>query len=502
MMHPLTLGFRAFHHAQLRVASLRVPALERSEWLREWRSELWYARRELSATAAFRWSAEKELTAFCAGSFADSMSVRNHAPRVREPQLTRSGTASQCLLWLCAGVVVCAVLAGTLPNVQAEMNSTHYHLRSGLAFIHDPGLAGANSPTIALQQFIEWRSSFQQSFDGFAFYRTDRETALASGDAAAQWTVAHASDNLFAMLGLPILFAVPSLQADGGFPAIVLSYRTWSRDFHSDPQIAGRILRVGQREVRVAGVAPYGSWQAPGNPDAWLLSSEGELASGTRSANGFLIAHLTEVGESQFLGEQVPITAHRAEEPDIDLVGISLDPHNTGPWGIFRFAVLLAFLALPAVTSVTMNESSVSPHRPTLRQQSARWLFLASKIVLVMMLSGLASLDVAYAASSTWSQYSELVQLFACFALCLLGLRWALSDQQRRCPVCLRCVTHPAQVGIASRTFLGWNGTEMVCLGGHTLLHVPSLPTSWFGAPRWLYLDRSWEFLFTQSGIG
>ena len=72
-------------------------------------------------------------------------------------------------------------------------------------------------------------------------------------------------------------------------------------------------------------------------------------------------------------------------------------------------------------------------------------------------------------------------------------------QQRQRCPVCLRRVTHPARVGLASRTFLGWNGTEMVCLGGHTLLHVPSLPTSWFGAPRWLYLDHSWDFLFANN---
>jgi hypothetical protein len=37
-------------------------------------------------------------------------------------------------------------------------------------------------------------------------------------------------------------------------------------------------------------------------------------------------------------------------------------------------------------------------------------------------------------------------------------------------------------------------------MGGHTLLHVPSLPTSWFSGQRWMYLDTSWEFLFADSG--
>ncbi len=35
-----------------------------------------------------------------------------------------------------------------------------------------------------------------------------------------------------------------------------------------------------------------------------------------------------------------------------------------------------------------------------------------------------------------------------------------------------------------------------------TLLHVPALPTSWFGTQRWLYLDTSWKFLLVGIGAG
>ncbi len=33
-------------------------------------------------------------------------------------------------------------------------------------------------------------------------------------------------------------------------------------------------------------------------------------------------------------------------------------------------------------------------------------------------------------------------------------------------------------------------------MGGHTLLYIPSLPTSWFSTQRWMLLDPSWKFLF------
>jgi hypothetical protein len=59
-------------------------------------------------------------------------------------------------------------------------------------------------------------------------------------------------------------------------------------------------------------------------------------------------------------------------------------------------------------------------------------------------------------------------------------------------------MAHPVQVGQPSRTFLDWNGTELVCEGGHTLLHIPEIPTSWFRAQRWVCLDGSWQSLFAR----
>jgi hypothetical protein len=96
---------------------------------------------------------------------------------------------------------------------------------------------------------------------------------------------------------------------------------------------------------------------------------------------------------------------------------------------------------------------------------------------------------------------SEYIQLVSSFSICLFGLRWALRDQRQRCPVCLGKLTHPARVGQPSRNFLAFNGTELICVGGHGLLHVPEIPTSWFSTQRWMYLDPSWEILFPESEL-
>jgi hypothetical protein len=201
-------------------------------------------------------------------------------------------------------------------------------------------------------------------------------------------------------------------------------------------------------------------------------------------------------------GGRLHINAFVPDDPDADLWGVSFDERTRGPWTIFRFAVFLAFLALPAITSVSLGESSFSSHRPSWTKNLNRWMFMIAKIALLLSIAYFASLDLSYWNASAYSALSEYAQLASSFFICLFGMRWVLLDQRERCPVCLRRVTHPAQVGQASRTFLAWNGTELICTSGHTLLHVPGLPTSWFGTQRWLYLDTSWRFLFAGPGVG
>jgi hypothetical protein len=116
------------------------------------------------------------------------------------------------------------------------------------------------------------------------------------------------------------------------------------------------------------------------------------------------------------------------------------------------------------------------------------------------MIAYYASLDLTFLFLQPSSQLSSYMQGGSAFALCFLVLSSVFRDQQRRCPVCLKRMTHAVEVGQPSRTFLSWNGTELVCEHGHTLLHIPDSPTSWFGAQRWVCLDRSWEFLFVRPG--
>jgi hypothetical protein len=76
---------------------------------------------------------------------------------------------------------------------------------------------------------------------------------------------------------------------------------------------------------------------------------------------------------------------------------------------------------------------------------------------------------------------------FVLFAL--IGLRWAVRDQEERCKHCLRSLTTPARVGRPSHNLLEWNGTELSCKHGHGLLNIPEIETSWCQYSHWINFE-------------
>jgi hypothetical protein len=80
------------------------------------------------------------------------------------------------------------------------------------------------------------------------------------------------------------------------------------------------------------------------------------------------------------------------------------------------------------------------------------------------------------------------VQINLALGGAFLAIRWALMDQRRRCPACLRILDKPVRMGSGSRILLEWNGTELLCVRGHGVMHIPESPAIWFSKPRWMSL--------------
>jgi hypothetical protein len=391
-------------------------------------------------------------------------------------------------------------LGRLLPGVQILRSISHTPIRSGLVLIEDAN--NETSPrTISAGQFRAWNASRQEFFDGFAFYRLTKEDVSREGGTVGsreseRWQVAQASANFFSLLGLRVQLDDAVAGPGAGEPGVILSESAWRRRFGADPHVAGKVVLLGPRRATIVGVAPEERWGLPGNIDAWVLEPG---AQAVPSGAGYVVAHLSPSGRSKMRGFQVLIQSYAPHRSPDDMLGIALHGGMPALWQVFLFAAVLGFLALPAVTSMSVSDSSISLHEVAWRRRLLRSSFLFAKIALLLPTVYFGAIDVAYGYTAFNAYQALYAQLVITFFGCLFGISWALSDQRRRCPVCLRRVSHPARVGQFSRTFLGWSGTELMCPGGHTLLHVPSLPTSWFSTQRWMFLDPSWQFLFVDA---
>src|ERR1700761_9611024 len=112
--------FRAMNQGLLYAASLQMPADQREEWLREWRAELWHVADARIERSLFCWETQREITAFCLGSFADAQCLKRQAREEQRKAVSMHSSATQCLLWLASLFVLCAVLACLFPGIRAE----------------------------------------------------------------------------------------------------------------------------------------------------------------------------------------------------------------------------------------------------------------------------------------------------------------------------------------------------------------------------------------------
>lgn len=485
-------ALKALQKPALDCASLLVPRSLRSDWRREWRAELWHVRQACNLTGEVSWQVERSITYFCLGAFPDALCLRWHSGKGFTAPEPLRGSPVKCILSLVATLACFYVISILTPGVRTARRLAWNHAYTGVVLIRNAEVT-SHAATISSRQFQGWAAGKSKYFDGFAFYRIAQRPVQLWSSQRKNCKIAYATSNLFSLLGVPLRFASQTASSDDNLRDAVLSDRVWRKDFDADPNIVGKVLHIHGRGFRIAGVAPRGSWRLPERVDVWLLEPDSAVRPGS---TGYVLAHLSSAGEAEMWAPRVLIKAYGPHDSELDLLGVSLDQKAPPPWSVFVLGVLLAFLALPATASVSMSEYGLISHKLTWPMRLRRWGFLGAKAALVLIIAYFASFDLACAYATLFSPLSVYLHLASCFLICLAGLSWACRDQRQRCPVCLRRVTHPAQVGLASQTFLGWSGTELICAGGHTLLHIPALPTSWFSVQRWLVLDGSWDFLF------
>lgn len=165
-----------------------------------------------------------------------------------------------------------------------------------------------------------------------------------------------------------------------------------------------------------------------------------------------------------------------------------LDVRDLAGMCLAVFPLSCVFLTSTLAISPAGTNGHLIPWSRSLR----RALFLILKLALLQPI-----ILCGFVASIGLGRLGGLVSL-ACDAAVLLALRWVITDQQKRCPVCLRLLTNPVVIGTPSRTFLEWYGIESTCPHGHGLLQTSEIVSSYSGL-QWLRLDDSWSSLFAKG---
>ncbi len=311
----------------------------------------------------------------------------------------------------------------------------------------------------------EYRLAAKQSRAGVeevAFYAT--KTAMVN---SKRFVLGVASPNLFQVLGM----RTPA-------PGLVLNSGFWRRRFKGDPHLVGRVIEVAGVRAEVRGIASEGAWQLPGFVDAWLLD-ESRLEALPPEARGFMVARLRTDASTTKLRWTMSVPNERG---GFDTIWTAPLGHEN-PFIVILIMIGAVLLLLAATAPLSMGDYPANRFSPPW-VNVRRWMFLVLKIALLLpiVVCGLFGLATAFPPTAE-----------GCLFGVMLALRWALNDQRSRCPVCLRCLSHPVRIGEASHMFLAWYGTELLCTRGHGLMHVPEIRTSCYAEQRWLYLDPSWS---------
>ena len=436
----------------LRVASFLVPRAGRDEWLAEWRPELAHVRRSRGQRAALR---------FALGAFPDALWLRrNLPPDTRGLPLPRFARALP--------------RRSSRPPLPSPDSSSCACPRPAFRPVSPPSPpADTASRARPLSRFAQYRNLAARpryDFTGLAWYQPIHASVQTGPHRAAKLAIALATPNVFDLLDT----AVPHTGGNG--PVLLLAAAAWRKRFDSDPAVSGRFVHIDGRDVRIAGVLPASAWPLPDAPDAWLLDPDLEAPP---DSMGFVLAKLS-APDSHPRRWRIFVPAPKAAGY---LECVSLDEESLN--FEYFFSMILALLIIRVTTSLPLGEYPAAA--PGLR----RWIFLTVKLALLLAIVNELSL-LARAGAGRGIMVQALLVGF------VISIRWALVDQRRRCPVCLRRLTNPTPIGCAAHIFLDWYGAELICLKGHGLLHVPEIVTSSYATQRWHPLDASWSSLFSK----
>ncbi len=387
----------------------------------------------------------------------------------REAFAHQAQSAGFCLASLLAVIVLIGVASGFFAMTRTVLLPLPYRDAARVATVSQRGAALTTRLAVRATSVRLWQSE-SRLIDGAASYAWKTESVGA-----------RVSENFFSVLGVDA-----SLKDCEGY--VVLSYDFWQRELGGKPVTSETNLMLSGKRYRVAGVLEKGFWFLSRRIAVWQIVRVG----GERT--GVVVRLRPDVSSAEAERELSAILQRNGAVNTWDtLVEVSPLPNRVR-------SVFASFgLALGLAVVVTMASSRV--HLPKWNPRGA--IFFAVKTLLLLAVVLLAGLEFTHAPFITMLGGTDLAAEPLSAWLFLLGctgvLVWSVRDQRARCRVCLRRLGLPTRVGCPGCLLLDWAGTELVCVEGHGMLHVPEMVSCWHEPEHWTSLDDSWQGLFERS---
>jgi hypothetical protein len=380
-----------------------------------------------------------------------------------------------------------ALASGFLPLTRNVLMPLPYRDAASVATLAQSGTmatrAGVPGKAVEL-----WRER-SVTLDGIATYRWE---AAPWGEAAATAPSARVSRNFFHLLGAKTS-AGRSFERDafagcaagpeaGPEECLILSY-----DFWRSSNGGSRVTWNG-KSYRVAAVLKPGFWFLSPRIAVWRVGAPGP-AERTGVVTRLRPDFTNKEVEAE-LGFILRDAGMNDWESMVEITSVASRVRSV-LWS-FGFGVGLAIVII--LPGLRMRMPSWNPRAAA---------FFAAKTGLLLAVVLLCGIEFTHATSITMlggtDAFTEPLSTWL-FMLGSMGvLVWSIADQRRRCRVCLSRLGMAAQVGCPGCLLLDWAGTELVCMEGHGMLHVPEMAACWQEPDRWTSLDDSWQELFERS---
>jgi hypothetical protein len=485
----------------IRAASWVVPRGGRGAWRQQ---------READARQYWAFLCEREsdvraarakLAEFCRTSFRDAIQERFPVGDSRL-QLRRAARGPAFLLALAALLVVILALAtGLFSGIRTLYAPLPYADPDRLVScyqVHFLTLSwGAQSRYVR-----PWQQQ-STTLAGLAAYQVWSYRAMLPGFSEERLDGARVTPEFFEVLGVkPVLGRVFQPQDSAADAPVILSYGIWQRRFGSDPGVIGARISLEGRSATIIGVLPQAFWYRSRRLQLWtllpdltrpdpatqLVGTVGRLRPGVTPAAARLELQNIAWRSSRFRGgafRVVPLA--QSLRPALQFILLSFAAGAGLALGLTFLQFLRSWLG-----------RGDAP-----RQAIRYWAFFFAKAVL--LLGAMTMLAVELAARNALSLHTpskfvlSLLIDWASILATLLILRWAVLDQSRRCPVCLRRLGMPVTSGSWSSALIEPASTELLCDQGHGALRVSDSYTTLGEIQRWIALEDSWRELLTSE---